>query len=382
MFLFYFLIALIFASQFVFQKTEQSKRNYIFFMFSIFGLMIMLRHEYVGNDTIDYIRFYREVGRATDIEYFLEGTRFEKGFVYLCYYLNKISLNPQLILIVSGAFVAYAFGRFIYKYSDIPWMSVLMFLCLEFFDMAMSGVRQIIAVAILLFAYDFLVERKFIRFLALVLLAASVHTSAIAFLIIYPFAGKKHKTSFYYWSVVIVGLIFVGFGSFIKLLEVVLPQYVHYLTNDEKSSVYTAGVTVAVALQFALWLIIFVFSVMYGKKMKEDTPKRRLRTRAIIENRKIYVNAVHELTMWFGVLALFLALRGTVLTRFKFVFASSLLVYFPNMLSNVKRQNERDLVSYVAGAVFVLYSVVIYTFRPEWQSTYPFHFFWETNFWR
>ena len=86
--------------------------------------------------------------------------------------------------------------------------------------------------------------------------------------------------------------------------------------------------------------------------------------------------------MWFGVLALFLSLHGTILTRFKFVFASSLLLFFPNMLSNVKRQNERDLVSYVAGAVFVLYSVVIYTFRPEWQSTYPFHFFWETNFWR
>lgn len=381
MFLFYFLVALIFAAQFVFQKTEKSKKNYICFMFIILAILMMFRHEYIGNDTPTYFRFYRSVGRASNIEYFLEDTRFEKGFVYLCYYLNKISPNPQLLLMVSGAFVAYAFGRFIYKYSEIPWMSVLMFLTLQFFDLSMSGVRQILSVAILLFAYDFLVERKFIRFLALVLLAASIHTSAIAFLLIYPFAGKKHKPSFYFWSVVTAGVIFVAFVPFIKGIEFLFPQYSHYLTNEGATS-YTAGATVAVALQFALWMIIFIFSVMYGKKIREETPKHRLRTRAIMENRKIYVNAVHEITMWFGVLALFLSLRGTILTRFKYVFASSLLVYFPNMLSNVKRQNERDLVSYVSGAVFVLYSVIIYTFRPFWQSTYPFHFFWETNFWR
>jgi len=256
-----------------------------------------------------------------------------------------------------------------------------MFLCLQFFDLAMSGVRQILSVAILLFAYDFLIDRKFIRFLALVLLAASIHTSAIAFLLIYPFVGKRRKRSFYFWSIVVAGLIFVGFSYFMRFIEMLFPQYTHYLTNESGAS-YTAGATVAVALQLALWLIIFIFSFLYGKKMREESPKYRLRTRAILENRKIYVNSVHELTMWFGVLALFLSLHGTILTRFKFVFASSLLLYFPNMLSNVKRQNERDLVSYVSGAVFVLYSVIIYTFRPEWQSTYPFHFFWETNFWR
>jgi len=74
--LFYFLVFLVFAAQFVFQKTEKSKRNYVFFMFFIFGLMMMLRHEYIGNDTHDYIRFYREVGRSTNIEYFLRDTRY------------------------------------------------------------------------------------------------------------------------------------------------------------------------------------------------------------------------------------------------------------------------------------------------------------------
>ncbi len=373
--LFIVLVVAVFAFQVICQKMNDSKKKYVFIMFFIFGIMMMFRAKFVGNDTDEYLRFYRSVGRTDNLKSFIEHTRFEKGFVYLCYILNKISDDSQFLLISTGAFIAYSFGRFINKYSDIPWMSVLMFLSLQFFDLAMSGVRQILAIAVLLFAYDFLIKRKFFRFLLLVLIATYFHTSAFLFLLLYPFATKHRTKKFYIISMIVGVFTLLSFDRVIGMIEKVLPQYIHYLTQDSGS--YSVGPKLAVILQFALWFIIFIFSKMYSQKEKETPLDRSLAARTVIENKKIFADSVHELAVWFGVIALALSLQGTILTRFKYVFSTPIILYFPNMLANIEDQKERDLVTYVAGAVFVAYSAVIYIFRPMWQSTYPFYFFWQ-----
>ena len=70
-------------------------------------------------------------------------------------------------------------------------MSVLLFYLLMLFDFFLSGMRQMLAIAILLFAYDKLREKKPIPFLLLVLLAVTVHSSAVLFLLLYPSATRK-----------------------------------------------------------------------------------------------------------------------------------------------------------------------------------------------
>lgn len=55
---------------------------------------------------------------------------------------------------------------------------------------AMSGVRQAIAIGILMFAFRQIVKRRFISFIVLVLLAAGFHGSAFLFIILWPIMSQ------------------------------------------------------------------------------------------------------------------------------------------------------------------------------------------------
>jgi len=285
--------------------------------------------------------------------------------------------HPQIIFVVTGAFTAFSFGRFIYKYSKLPWMSAYMFLTLQFFDLSMSGVRQILSIAILLFSYDFIINRKFIKFLLVVLLATTIHTSAVMFLIIYPLAKFKINKKFYLISGAIAIAVFIAFQYFIPLIGKVFPQYIKYLTNEGKS--YTNTPTLAVFLMLALWLVLFIIAEMAyrNNKMPNEDLHSVTFTNKKISGCEATVSNVHEVAVWLGILMLFLALQGTILNRFKYIYSASILVLYPNALSQIKDRGIRALLLAGSCIVFFVYIMVIYIFRPEWQSTYPYTFFWQ-----
>ncbi len=373
MVLFYIIIISVFL---VYGLTKTQDKNsskvYIIVMFSILGVMMMLKSTEVGNDTPTYMSLYKRLLTTTNMERFLNEIRYEKWFVYLCYALGKISQDAQLLFITTGAFVAFSFGRFIYKYSEIPWLSVLMFITLQFFDLSLSGTRQILAISILIFAYDFLIDKKFWKFLLTVLLASMFHNSVILFLLLYPLSKPKKDTRYYSIVVAIALVAFAGFDYILRAISVIFPGYIHYLTQESKG--YSSTPTLATGLMLGLWLIIFFVSKHYGSKRKVVYTKE---IQAI--SKKDYINSVHETAVWLGIVMLFLSLNGTILNRFKFIFAFPILVYYPNALHQIENKDTKMIFMIASSLVFVLYIWIIYTFRPEWQSSFPYTFFWQVD---
>ena len=86
---------------------------------------------------------------------------------------------------------------------------------------------------------------------------------------------------------------------------------------------------------------------------------------------------IMEISVWISIITLLLALRGTILGRFKYVFSSAILIYYPNSISKCPNISNKKIITVISAIVFILYIVIIYTYRPEWQSTYPYSFFWE-----
>lgn len=58
-------------------------------------------------------------------------------------------------------------------------------------NMPMSGIRQGAAIGIMLFAFNAFVDKKLVRFIALVVFASTVHNSAIIFLLLAPLVGGE-----------------------------------------------------------------------------------------------------------------------------------------------------------------------------------------------
>ena len=61
------------------------------------------------------------------------------------------------------------------RYSSAPWLSVYLFVTLQYFAMSMNLLRQSIAAAIVLWTYPFLRRRRFLPFCGIVLLASCFH---------------------------------------------------------------------------------------------------------------------------------------------------------------------------------------------------------------
>lgn len=362
----------------IISKTNKASKRYIFVIFGFLGILMMFRSINVGNDTDQYTKIFNAIAQVDDTKVFVENSRYEVGYIYLNRLLSFISNDAQILFIFTGFITAFSFGRFIYKYSMLPWMSAFMFLTLQFFDLSMSGVRQILSIAILLFSYDFIIKRKPIKFLLVVLLATTIHTSAIMFLILYPLATIKITKKFYWISGTVTIAVFIGFRYLIPLIGRVFPQYINYLTREGNS--YTNNATLAVFLMLGLWLILFFIAEAADRKKKQINDEDLIsakKTGGQIVCSEVTALNVHKIAVWLSILMLFLALQASILNRFKYIYSVSMLILYPNALSHIKDGKSRNILITGSCLVFFVYIMVIYIFRPEWQSTYPYTFFWQ-----
>ena len=98
-------------------KRENSKKFFIIITFVILTIVAGIRTKDVGTDTEQYYRAYKRIGTYTSINSAFN-ERYEKGFVILCYGLNKISSDPQILIFITSAFINFCVLRFIYRNSN------------------------------------------------------------------------------------------------------------------------------------------------------------------------------------------------------------------------------------------------------------------------
>ncbi len=346
-------------------------RSYVILMFAILGIMMMFRAESVGNDTFEYKQLFY---LFNSIDMSNLSTRYEIGYIILNKLLGCISSNPQIIFIFTGAFVAFTFGRFILKYSTIPWLSVVMFIALQFFDLSMSGMRQILAISILTLAYDQLVNQKLFKFVFIVLIATAMHISSIIFLLFYPLKKSKANFSFFIRLSMLTIIIYVFFDTIIlSLFEQILPNHIKYFTQSGLS--FSNEPKLATAITIIYWGAMYITGyVIFKRKFYQN----RYEDNYSIFSKKEQDNFnLQSIMLLIGIVMLILALHGTILTRFKYILLFVLLVYYPNAINSIRNDILKTQLLIGSIAIFMTSITVIYLLRPEWQSTFPYQFFWQ-----
>ena len=150
-------------------------------MFAVYGL----RDTYsVGIDnTSSYLHQFQAMETTTWAELreetSLNENLFWKAIVKLGYTI--LGGDYQLFISVISAFVMIVFGRFIYRHSASPVQSFVYYWGLWFFTFNFSALKQSIAMSLLLLAFDAILDRKLIRYIAAVFFATMFHFPAIVF---------------------------------------------------------------------------------------------------------------------------------------------------------------------------------------------------------
>lgn len=172
----YLLVALIFSLCFI-TKTRHSSKI-IFFTLLIF---CALRYD-VGWDFMSYIDEIQSIYPDPD------QSRFEFLSKYIIYLGGYFGFYPVVFILFAFFTLAITY-KAIENYSINRLMSWLIFYSMPLFFLAsLSTIRQSLAAAIVLYSYRFAKDKKYVYFFAAVYVAALVHISAIAGILILPFA--------------------------------------------------------------------------------------------------------------------------------------------------------------------------------------------------
>lgn len=139
-------------------------------------------------DTANYKGIYRDLSDDLQIALLSE---LESGYVIFQWLLRKINPHPQFIIIVAAILITMADIRFIKKYAyDFAFSLYLYFLFS--FTGNINGIRQILAASILTLAFPLAVRKKYVRYILVVLLASTLHKSALIVIpLLFLFSGKR-----------------------------------------------------------------------------------------------------------------------------------------------------------------------------------------------
>lgn len=339
------------------------KKRYLFLALFPLVAMTMFHSENIGNDTRAYTDLFEDVKEMT-LKMALSNGRFEKGYMLFTYVLTRLFSSRQCVLIAEGAIVYLSLSRWLNKWCKAPGLFVCLIVEMLEIDGWMSAARQSLAVAVLLFAYDALVEKKLLRFFILVILAAQFHAVAYVFLLAWPMLwwvdeyrrnSLEKKWQFEkLMAVCVVGIALLTWPM-INLLLKIFPKYQYYM-----SGVYMDG---QARLAIILKIIAYALMLLAPRWIKNQNRG----TRQSVVELSLYRMAL------INIVILVAANQATILTRFSGIFSVYAVAEFSEQASKLKRGKNRKIVTVAALILFALYGVIITIYRtPEWQTTYPF----------
>lgn len=204
-----------------------------------------------------------------------------------------------MYIFVISAFVLGSFSIFIYRHSDRPVFSYIIYYALGYYAIGFQMLRHVMALSILLLAYDFILERRPLRFIVIVLLASCFHSSALIFLIAYPLS--KMRIGFKQWIAIIVAVasVFIARGKSAGIINALLSgmdRYSRYSENATQLSLMGAFILIYV------YIVSFIFAY---PAYKEDDELQMLLNLSVISiafmTLVTVVGEFHRISMFFGI---------------------------------------------------------------------------------
>jgi len=310
------------------------KYPFRFFTFAILLMFMALRYDY-GNDYMSYFEIHTLMNA---------GLSAWGSNDVLFRTLNIMVPNFFVLIALISIFYLIVIWNLIKNNLKVNqyWFAFLILLINPYlFLIHLSGLRQTLALCIFVCAINYAVKRKLIPYVACILLAAGMHSSAIVLLPIYFILSEKPVNRKYMIMIsTLLGLLlFTPLFDIIaiKLLEY-LPRYRYYYNQGLQNSLRA---TLISSLYFLL--ILFNLGKLKGKEI-------------------IY----GKLSLIATVLAV-LAVKVSMITRIGMYFDLFMIITIPQIFSRIERKIYKKMLFIVLIGIYLLRYYSFFT-NPIWES--------------
>jgi hypothetical protein len=212
--------------------------------FVLLVLMIGLRHE-VGGDWLTYVEHIRQASYDSLTQALTKG---DPAYSLLNWLAARAGLGPYFVNTVCA--VLFAWGLVVFcRAQPRPWLALVVAVPYLVTVVAMGYTRQGTAIGLAMLGLVALGDRKTLRFVVFVALAATFHKSAVILMPLAVLAGTQHRV----WTALWVGLASLLFYGLL-LQDSVEALTVNYLGAQYESS----GAAIRVAMN-AVPAVLFLF---------------------------------------------------------------------------------------------------------------------------
>lgn len=334
-------------------KFDYQKKNIraLAFFFIFLTILVMLRHESIGNDTQNYInKFVRysnlNWGRVHQMS-------FEPGYSYINKIISLVTDEPQVFLgitaVITSALIFPTYKRLCVDSS----LTIVLFCVMSTFTMMFSGIRQMLAIGIGFVAYEFTRKKKLIPFVFAVLLAMTFHTSAFMLVFMYPLYHAKITQKWLLAVVPSLAVVYVFNVQIFSFLSLFIERYTEYNTKITETGAYT---------MIILFAAFTVFSFLVPDEASLDSETIGLR----------------NFLLFALVLQMFAPLHSLAM-RMNYYY----IIFIPLLLPKIiEHRSERwKQVAKVGRNVMVVFFLVYFfvnAYGGAGLKVFPYHFFWES----
>ena len=203
-----------------------------FFVFLVMATLVIVSGLRVNiGDTFVYMASYER----NDLSWELVRSGKDIGFGILQMILQSFSKDPQFMIFTMALITNVLIVLVFYNYSRIFELSTYVYITGNTYLVSMNGIRQVLAASICFIAIKYLLERNFFKYALLIVIASTIHFSALIMLPVYFLVQLKAWSKYTFIMIGASVAIVFSFETFTTLLFSALEdtQYSEYSSFNE-----------------------------------------------------------------------------------------------------------------------------------------------------
>lgn len=352
-------------------EDKRSRTAYCFITGLMLFLIAGLRSTAVGGDSGQYARLYALVSRL-ELSDILERFNTEPLFYVFAKFLSIFSTSYTFLFCVIGAIFAFSISYFIYRFSEAPYISLVMLIPMQFFPFTLSGCRQALTLSIVLLAISLVLKKSYIKFAIVLLVAYFIHNSTIFVLPFILLVHLRNKT--------VSRILFVAGMIFTYIFRVPILSFItNYIYTDYEIYEETRGsfTTLLMYLGILILCAFFINNPRLFRTTDSELIHRSLdrllpTDDAFVQERTMY--QLFEVLLGFGVIIQLLVPLQPNIYRVAMYYQIVSILIVPKIVYSIPNRLIKGL---SISGFFAIMILLYFRFTFYAAGANPYEFFWQ-----